>query len=96
MADDDIDLDAMLESALDEGFAVPAAAETGDEDVGDIDLDAMLDEAMVASVLEGGNGDGDVTAEKSRSVATNCPVTARISAVMPLTFFARWVGACDR
>ncbi|CAM9566931.1 unnamed protein product [Pylaiella littoralis] len=67
MADDDIDLDAMLESALDEGFAVPAAAETGDEDVGDIDLDAMLDEAMVASVLEGGNGDGDVTAEKSRA-----------------------------
>lgn len=66
MADDDIDLDAMLDSALDEGFADPAAAQTGGEDGGDIDLDAMLDEAMVTSVLEDGDGDGDVTAEKSR------------------------------
>lgn len=73
MADDDIDLDAMLDSALDEGFADPAAAQTGDEDCGDIDLDAMLDEAMVASVLDNGDGNGEATAEKSRlqqSVAT--------------------------
>lgn len=48
MADDDIDLDAMLDSALDEGFADPPEA-GGAEGDGDIDLDAMLDEAMVAS-----------------------------------------------
>lgn len=64
MANDDFDLDAMLDSALDEGFADPAAARAGDEDDGDIDLDAMLDEAMVASVLEEGDGDGN--ADKSR------------------------------
>lgn len=46
MADDDIDLDAMLDSALDEGFADPPEA-GGAEGDGEIDLDAMLDEAMV-------------------------------------------------
>lgn len=64
MADDDLDLDAMLDSALDEGFADPAAAQAGGEEDGEIDLDAMLDEAMVASVLDEGDGAG--AAEKSR------------------------------
>lgn len=53
MADDDIDLDAMLDSALDEGFADPPEA-GGAEGDGEIDLDAMLDEAMVASVPASG------------------------------------------
>ncbi|CAM9646000.1 unnamed protein product [Ectocarpus sp. 13 AM-2016] len=52
MADDDIDLDAMLDSALDEGFADPPEA-GGAEGDGEIDLDAMLDEAMVASAPGG-------------------------------------------
>eukprot|EP00903_Cladosiphon_okamuranus_P019603 g18028.t2 len=65
MADDDLDLDAMLDSALDEGFADPTAAQTRGEDDGDIDLDAMLDEAMVASVLD--EVDGAAAAEKSRA-----------------------------
>lgn len=64
MADDDLDLDAMLDSALDEGFADPAAAQAGGEDDGDLDLDAMLDEAMVASVLD--EGSSAAAAEKSR------------------------------
>ncbi|CAM9586458.1 unnamed protein product [Scytosiphon promiscuus] len=65
MADDDFDLDAMLDSALDEGFAEPAADKAGQGDGGEIDLDAMLDEAMVASVLDG--ADGGAAAEKSRA-----------------------------
>lgn len=64
MADDDFDLDAMLDSALDEGFAEPAGDKPGGGDDGDIDLDAMLDEAMVASVLD--DADGGAAAEKSR------------------------------
>lgn len=63
MADDDFDLDAMLDSALDEGFAEPAADKAGSGDDGEIDLDAMLDEAMVASVLDDADG---AAAEKSR------------------------------
>lgn len=72
MADDDLDLDAMLDSALDEGFANPNAAQAGGEDDGEIDLDAMLDEAMVASVLD--EGDGSAAAEKSRYVVARIAV----------------------
>lgn len=53
MADDDIDLDAMLDSALDEEFAAtsPTGADAGGEGGGgsDLDLDAMLDEAIVSA-----------------------------------------------
>eukprot|EP00752_Nemacystus_decipiens_P017548 g15727.t1 len=65
MADDDLDLDAMLDSALDEGFADPTSAQAGGEEDGEIDLDAMLDEAMVSSVLD--EGDGTAAAGKSRA-----------------------------
>lgn len=70
MADDDLDLDAMLDSALDEGFADPGAAQQagGGEEGGEIDLDAMLDEAMVASVLD--EGAGDATQGKSRYICS--------------------------
>lgn len=54
MADEDFDLDAMLDSALDEEFEAPAtAAEAGGESDGELDLDAMLDEAMVSTALDG-------------------------------------------
>lgn len=78
MADDDFDLDAMLDSALDEGFADPAAAQAGGEDDGDIDLDAMLDEAMVASVLE--EGDGAAAAEKPRYAVISAFVASGVYA----------------
>lgn len=54
MADGDFDLDAMLDSALDEEFDAPATgAEAGGESDGELDLDAMLDEAMVSAALDG-------------------------------------------
>lgn len=48
---DDLDLDAMLDSALDEEFAAPnVTAETDGGDDGELDLDAMLDEAIETSL----------------------------------------------
>lgn len=68
MADDEIDLDAMLDSALDEEFAAPdAAAEAATTEDSDIDLDAMLDEAMVSAAVD---GEG-VAAAKKASAAGN-------------------------
>lgn len=48
---DDLDLDAMLDSALDEEFAAPSVTEkiNGGEDC-ELDLDAMLDEAIETSL----------------------------------------------
>lgn len=47
MADGEFDLDAMLDSALDEEFDAPATApKAGGESDGELDLDAMLDEAL--------------------------------------------------
>lgn len=47
MADGDLDLDAMLDSALDEEFDAPTTApDAGAGSDGELDLDAMLDEAL--------------------------------------------------
>lgn len=43
MADDDIDLDAMLDSALDEGLAATTTDEPAEVE---LDLDSMLDDAL--------------------------------------------------
>lgn len=48
---DDLDLDAMLDSALDEEFAPPnMTAKTDGGKDGELDLDAMLDEAIESSL----------------------------------------------
>lgn len=51
MADDDLDLDAMLDSALDEGFADTASTEPADDEpeTEEVDLDSMLDDALDAT-----------------------------------------------
>lgn len=64
MADGDFDLDAMLDSALDEEFDAPAtAAEAGGESDGELDLDAMLDEAIISTAL-----DAEVAPEQKQGV----------------------------
>lgn len=103
MADDDLDLDAMLDSALDEGFADPGAAQqAGGEDEGEIDLDAMLDEAMVASVLD--DGDGAAAAGKSRYLVTSLalcrisclpPRDAAVNSIVHNSAIGDWLCCCD-
>lgn len=70
MADEDFDLDAMLDSALDEEFEAPAtAAEAGGESDGELDLDAMLDEAMVSTALDNESAPQAVTAVASEKTS---------------------------
>ena len=70
---DDLDLDAMLDSALDEEFATPkTAAETNGGDDVELDLDAMLDEAMVSSAAH-------TAGEKQHATATGKVSVARKS-----------------
>lgn len=52
MADDDFDLDGMLDAALEEGFAAPSRAVEAPGEESDLDLDAMLDEAMESTALD--------------------------------------------
>lgn len=91
MADDDFDLDAILDSTLDEEFATPTTTAGVADDDCDLDLDAMLDEAIVSVAPD--PADGEVAQQKRQGTDTvkssggsgsrygqkGCPCVLRVS-----------------